>query len=168
MAEAHTKERTTAKAQTSRVNDATRAVSEGLARALANTYTLYLKTHNYHWNVTGPQFSSLHTLFETQYTELANAVDLIAERIRALGHVAPGSYAAFARLSEIKEAPDQPPAAMDMVRELAADNETLVRIAEEVNRIADEHVDVASGDIMIERMQVHAKAAWMLRAHLEG
>ncbi|HEX6980469.1 MAG TPA: DNA starvation/stationary phase protection protein [Alphaproteobacteria bacterium] len=168
MAEAHTKERTTAKARAPRVNDATRAVSEALARALANTYTLYLKTHNYHWNVTGPQFASLHTLFETQYTELAAAVDTIAERIRALGHVAPGSYSAFARLGEINEAPDQPPSAMDMVRDLAADNETLVRIAEDVNRIADEHGDVASGDLMIERMQVHAKAAWMLRAHLEG
>ncbi len=148
-------------------NDGIKDVADSLARVLANTYTLYLKTHNYHWNVTGPQFASLHTLFETQYTELAMAVDTIAERIRALGHVAPGSYAAFARLGEIREAFDTPPKAMDMVRELAADNETLVRIGEQANDVADAHDDVASGDMMIERMQVHAKAAWMLRAHLE-
>lgn len=148
-------------------NDQTKTMAETLARVLANTYTLYLKTHNYHWNVTGPQFASLHTMFETQYTELAAAVDTIAERIRALGHVAPGSYAAFGKLSEIKEAPDSPPEAMQMIRELAADNETLVRLAEKANDVADESNDVASGDMMIERMQVHAKAAWMLRAHLE-
>jgi starvation-inducible DNA-binding protein len=144
-----------------------KAMVDALAGVLANTYTLYLKTHNYHWNVTGPQFASLHTLFETQYTELAGAVDTVAERIRALGHVAPGSYAAFGKLSEIKEAPDSPPAAMAMVRELAADNEALIRLAEKANDIADESGDVASGDMMIERMQVHAKSAWMLRAHLE-
>jgi starvation-inducible DNA-binding protein len=148
-------------------NDSTKTVAEALSRVLANTYTLYLKTHNYHWNVTGPQFASLHTLFETQYTELAAAVDTIAERIRALGHVAPGSYAAFGKLSEIKEAPDTPPDAMKMVRELAADNETLARLAEKANDIAEENDDAASGDLMIERIQVHGKAAWMLRAHLE-
>jgi starvation-inducible DNA-binding protein len=148
-------------------NDPSKTMAETLARVLANTYTLYLKTHNYHWNVTGPQFASLHTLFETQYTELAAAVDTIAERIRALGHVAPGSYAAFGKLSEIKEAPESPPEAMQMVRELAADNEALVKLAEKANEVADENDDVASGDMMIERMQVHAKSAWMLRAHLE-
>ena len=148
-------------------NDASKTMAETLARVLANTYTLYLKTHNYHWNVTGPQFASLHTLFETQYTELAAAVDTIAERIRALGHVAPGSYAAFGKLSEIKEAPDSPPEAMQMVRELAADNEALIKLAEKANDVADDGGDVASGDMMIERMQVHAKTAWMLRAHLE-
>jgi starvation-inducible DNA-binding protein len=148
-------------------NDSSKTMAETLARVLANTYTLYLKTHNYHWNVTGPQFASLHTLFETQYTELAGAVDTIAERIRALGHVAPGSYAAFGKLSEVKEAPDSPPEAMQMIRELAADNEALIKLAEKANDIAEEGNDVASGDMMIERMQVHAKAAWMLRAHLE-
>jgi starvation-inducible DNA-binding protein len=148
-------------------NDSSKTMAETLARVLANTYTLYLKTHNYHWNVTGPQFASLHTLFETQYTELAGAVDTIAERIRALGHVAPGSYAAFGKLSEIKEAPDSPPEAMQMIRELAADNEALIKLAEKANETAEEGNDVASGDMMIERMQVHAKAAWMLRAHLE-
>lgn len=148
-------------------NDSSKTMAEALGRVLANTYTLYLKTHNYHWNVTGPQFASLHTMFETQYTELAAAVDTIAERIRSLGHVAPGSYAAFGKLSEIKEAPDQPPEAMQMIRELAADNETLIKLAEKANEIADESNDVASGDMMIERMQVHAKSAWMLRAHLE-
>lgn len=161
------KEAKKAGSQGVRPNDGSRAVANALARILANTYTLYLKTHNYHWNVTGPHFASLHTLFETQYTELAAAVDTLAERIRALGHVAPGSYAAFGRLSEVKEAPDSPPKAMDMVRELAADNEAIGRLAQEANDIADENDDVASGDMMIERMQVHAKAAWMLRAHLE-
>lgn len=148
-------------------NDPSRMMADTLGRVLANTYTLYLKTHNFHWNVTGPQFASLHTLFETQYTELAGAVDTIAERIRALGQVAPGSYAAFGKLSEIKDAPDSSPEAMQMVRELAADNEALVRLAEKANEVADDNGDVASGDMMIERMQVHAKAAWMLRAHLE-
>lgn len=148
-------------------NDPSKVMADALARMLANTYSLYLKTHNYHWNVTGPQFASLHTLFEQQYTELADAVDTIAERIRALGHTAPGSYSAFGKLSEIKEAPDSPPEAMAMIRELAADNERLVRLAEEANDTADDNDDVASGDMMIERMQVHAKAAWMLRAHLE-
>jgi starvation-inducible DNA-binding protein len=148
-------------------NDSTKTMAETLSRVLANTYTLYLKTHNYHWNVTGPQFASLHTLFETQYTELAAAADTIAERIRSLGHPAPGSYAAFGKLSEIKEAPDSPPEAMQMIRELTADNETLIRLAEKANETADENNDVASGDMMIERMQVHSKAAWMLRAHLE-
>jgi starvation-inducible DNA-binding protein len=147
--------------------NSSKAMADALARMLANTYTLYLKTHNYHWNVTGPQFASLHTMFEAQYTELAASVDTIAERIRALGHVAPGSYAAFGKLSEIKEAPDSPPEAMAMVRELAADNEAMIKLAEKANEIADENGDVASGDMMIERMQVHAKTAWMLRAHLE-
>jgi starvation-inducible DNA-binding protein len=148
-------------------NDPSKTMADALSRVLANTYTLYLKTHNYHWNVTGPQFASLHTLFEQQYTELSAAVDTIAERIRALGHVAPGSYSAYGKLSEIKEAPDSPPEAMAMVRELAADNEALTRLAEKANEIAEEGGDVASGDMMIERMQVHAKSAWMLRAHLE-
>ena len=148
-------------------NDQSKTVADALALVLANTYTLYLKTHNYHWNVTGPQFASLHTLFEQQYTELSAAVDTVAERIRSLGHVAPGSYSAFGKLSEIKEAPDAPPEAMAMVRELAADNEALIRLAEKANDIAEEADDVASGDMMIERMQVHAKAAWMLRAHFE-
>jgi starvation-inducible DNA-binding protein len=148
-------------------NDPSKTMAEMLGRVLANTYTLYLKTHNYHWNVTGPQFASLHTLFETQYTELAAAVDTVAERIRSLGHVAPGSYAAFGKLSEIKEAPESPPEAMQMIRELAADNEALIKLAEKANDVADESNDVASGDMMIERMQVHSKAAWMLRAHLE-
>lgn len=148
-------------------NDASKTVAETLSRVLANTYSLYLKTHNYHWNVTGPQFASLHAMFETQYTELAAAVDTIAERIRSLGHVAPGSYAAFGKLSEIKDAPEQPPEAMQMIRELAADNEALIRLAEKANDVAEENDDIATGDMMIERMQIHSKAAWMLRAHLE-
>jgi starvation-inducible DNA-binding protein len=164
MADTKTQERSRA---TAGRNDGSKAVADSLARVLANTYTLYLKTHNYHWNVTGPQFASLHTMFETQYTELAAAVDAIAERIRALHEFAPGSYSTFSRLGEIREAPETPPKAMDMVRDLAADNETLIRAAQEANKIAEQYGDVASGDLMIERMQAHAKAAWMLRAHLE-
>lgn len=144
-----------------------KAMADALSKALANTYSLYLKTHNFHWNVTGPNFASLHTLFETQYTELAAAVDEIAERIRAIGHMAPGSYSAFGRLSEVKDAPDTPPSDKAMLQQLAEDNETLVKVSEEANRVADETGDVASGDLMIARMQAHAKAAWMLRAHLQ-
>lgn len=167
MAEIKMKERGAAAPKGSGRSNQSKAMAEALAHVLANTYTLYLKTHNYHWNVTGPHFGTLHALFEQQYTELAAAVDTIAERIRAVGHITPGSYSAFGKLSEIDEAPDTPPKAMDMVRDLAADNETLVRLAEQANEVAKDTGDDASGDMMIERMQVHAKSAWMLRAHLE-
>src|SRR4051794_11287144 len=100
-----------------------KAIAEGLSRVLADTYTLYLKTHNFHWNVEGPLFNTLHLMFEQQYTELATAVDLIAERIRALGFPAPGSYSAYARLSTVKEAPEQAPSAEEMIRTLARDQE---------------------------------------------
>jgi starvation-inducible DNA-binding protein len=167
MADIKVKDKATSAPKSGRSNNQTKAMAEALSRVLANTYTLYLKTHNYHWNVTGPHFGSLHTLFEQQYTELALAVDIMAERIRALGHVAPGSYSAFGKLSEIDEAPESPPKAIEMVRDLVADNETLVRLAEQANEVAEETGDDASGDMMIERMQVHSKSAWMLRAHLE-
>jgi starvation-inducible DNA-binding protein len=145
--------------------DQRRAIADGLSRLLADTYTLYLKTHNFHWNVTGPQFSALHTMFETQYTELALAVDLIAERIRALGEPAPGSYSAFAKLSTIKEATDVP-AATDMVRILAEDQLAVVRTARSVFPLADAAHDEPTADLLTQRMQIHEKTAWMLRATL--
>jgi starvation-inducible DNA-binding protein len=141
------------------------AIAEGLSRLLADTYTLYLKTHNFHWNVTGPQFNSLHLMFEGQYTELAAAVDLIAERIRALGVPAPGSYSAFAKLSSIAEA-DGNPAAADMVRILAEDQLAVVRTARSVFPLADAAHDEPTADLLTQRMQVHEKTAWMLRANL--
>ena len=142
-----------------------RAIADGLSRLLADTYTLYLKTHNFHWNVTGPQFNSLHLMFEGQYTELALAVDLIAERIRALGEAAPGSYSAFAKLSTIKEA-DGVPSATEMVRILADDQLAVVRTARSVFPLADAAQDEPTADLLTQRMQVHEKTAWMLRANL--
>jgi starvation-inducible DNA-binding protein len=142
-----------------------RAIADGLSRLLADTYTLYLKTHNFHWNVTGPQFNSLHLMFEGQYTELALAVDLVAERIRALGQPAPGSYSAFAKLSTIKEA-DGVPNATDMVLILAEDQLAVVRTARSVFPLADAAHDEPTADLLTQRMQVHEKTAWMLRANL--
>jgi starvation-inducible DNA-binding protein len=146
--------------------DARAAVAEGLSRLLADTYTLYLKTHNFHWNVTGPNFASLHALFETQYTELAVAVDDIAERIRALGHPAPGTYGAFASLTSLKE-PEGVPSAAEMVRQLAADQETLVRTAREVLAVTSDMGDEVSAGLVTDRMSVHEKTAWMLRSMAE-
>ena len=143
-----------------------RAVADKLSRLLADSYTLYLKTHNYHWNVTGPMFQTLHLLFETQYTELATAVDGIAERIRALGERAPGSYRDFAKLSTVKDA-EGVPKAEDMIRELAADHETVSRTAMEVFKEAGKYGDEATISLVTARLEVHQKAAWMLRAHLE-
>lgn len=142
-----------------------RAIAEGLSRLLADTYTLYLKAHNFHWNVTGPQFNSLHLMFEGQYTELALAVDLIAERIRALGEPAPGSYSAFAKLSSIAEATGAPKAE-EMVRILAEDQLAVVRTARSVFPLADAANDEPTADLLTQRMQVHEKTAWMLRANL--
>jgi len=139
---------------------------EALSRLLADSYTLYLKTHNFHWNVTGPMFTTLHTLFETQYTELALAVDEIAERIRAVGATAPGSYAAFGRITQIKEA-ETVPKALEMVEQLAADQQAVARSAAAVVQAAQKLDDEVSADLGIQRMQVHEKNAWMLRSHLE-
>jgi len=138
-------------------------IAEGLSRLLADSYTLYLKTHNFHWNVTGPMFNTLHLMFETQYTELALAVDLIAERIRALGYPAPGTYAEFARLSSIKDAQGVPKAE-DMIRELVAGQEAVVRTARAVFATVEGASDEPSADLLTQRMQVHEKNAWMLRA----
>lgn len=143
--------------------DQLEAITSGLSRLLADTYTLYLKTHNYHWNVTGPQFNTLHTMFETQYTELAMAVDEIAERIRALGAWAPGSYSDYARLATVKEASGIP-SAEAMVAELAADQATVVRTARSVFPAAEAAGDEPTADLLTQRIQVHEKTAWMLRA----
>lgn len=141
-------------------------IVEGLARLLADTYTLYLKTHNYHWNVTGPMFQTLHLMFETQYTELALAVDLIAERIRALGAKAPGSYAEFARLTGIPEGVSTS-SATDMVRDLVAGQEAVVRTARALFPVVADACDEPTADLLTQRMQVHEKTAWMLRSLLE-
>ena len=142
-----------------------RAIAEGLSRLLADTYSLYLKTHNFHWNVEGPLFNTLHAMFEQQYTELATAVDEIAERIRALGFPAPGSYAQFAALTSIEEATGPVPATA-MISQLAQDQQTVVRTARAVFPIVDESNDEPSADLLTQRMQVHEKTAWMLRAML--
>jgi starvation-inducible DNA-binding protein len=142
------------------------AVAAGLAKLLADSYTLYLKTHNFHWNVTGPMFNTLHLMFEQQYTELALAVDLVAERIRALGHPAPGSYAQFARLSSVKEASGVPHAP-DMVRELVEGQEAVARTARQVFPVAERAGDQVTMDLLTQRLQVHEKTAWMLRSLLE-
>ncbi|WP_119166916.1 Dps family protein [Algihabitans albus] len=144
-----------------------KSVAEGLSRVLADTYTLYLKTQNFHWNVTGPQFGQLHSLFEEQYDELRVAADDVAERIRALGHFAPGSYVQFAELKSVAEAPATPPASDDMIRQLAGDNETLSRVARSVLTAAENAGDEVTIDMMVERMAAHEKAAWMLRAHIQ-
>ncbi len=143
-----------------------RAIVDGLSRLLADTYTLYLKTHNFHWNVTGPMFQTLHLMFETQYTELAAAVDVIAERIRALGSPAPGTYGDFARLTSIDE-PDGVPLAQDMIQQLVQDHETVTRTARSMFKAVDQAGDEPTADLLTQRMQVHEKTAWMLRSLLE-
>jgi starvation-inducible DNA-binding protein len=137
-----------------------------LARLLADSYTLYTKSHNYHWNVTGPMFTTLHTLFEQQYTELAMAIDEIAERIRALGARAPGSFSEFAKLASVREDTGSP-AATKMIRNLLADQEAVSKSARLVVEAAEKVNDVASADLGTRRMDVHQKHAWMLRSHLE-
>jgi len=138
---------------------------EALSTLLADSYTLYLKTHNFHWNVTGPMFSTLHNQFETQYLDLATAVDEIAERIRAVGAPAPGSYAAFSKRTHIQES-ESVPKATDMVKQLADDQDTLAKTASAVLEAAQAIDDEVSADMAIARMQVHEKTAWMLRSHL--
>ena len=142
-----------------------RKIADGLARLLADTYTLYLKTHNFHWNVTGPMFNTLHLMFEAQYTELSLAVDAIAERIRALGEFAPGSYREFGKLSSIPEA-EGVPAAEDMIRQLVEGQEAVVRTARAIFSLADAANDEPTADLLTQRMQTHEKTAWMLRSML--
>jgi starvation-inducible DNA-binding protein len=142
-------------------------IASGLARLLADTYLLYLKTHNYHWNVTGPMFSTLHDLFEVHYTELATAIDEIAERIRALGFPAPGSFAQFGELTALEEETGLP-AAEEMILRLLKGQETVVRTARSVLAAADEASDEPTLDLLTQRMQVHEKNAWMLRSLLKA
>lgn len=146
--------------------EARAAISKGLSRLLADTYTLYLKTHNFHWNVTGPQFNTLHQMFMAQYMELSLAVDEIAERIRALGHPAPGSYSAFVKLATVKEA-EGTLTAEAMLGQLARDQATVAKTAREIFPVADEAHDEPTADLLTQRMQAHEKTAWMLRAMLE-
>jgi starvation-inducible DNA-binding protein len=141
-------------------------IADGLSRLLADTYTLYLKTHNFHWNVTGPMFNTLHLMFEAQYNELALAVDLIAERIRALGYPAPGSYKAYAGLSSIKEA-EGVPAAKAMIAQLVKGQEAVVKTARSIFPAVERANDEPTADLLTQRMQVHEKTAWMLRSMLE-
>ena len=142
-------------------------IAEGLSHLLADTYTLYLKTHYFHWNVTGPMFNTLHLMFETQYTELALAVDLVAERIRSLNIYAPGTYRDFVKLSSIKES-DSVPKAQDMIAELVAGHEAVCRTARSVFPAAEAASDEATADLLTQRLQLHEKTAWMLRSLLES
>ena len=141
-------------------------IATGLSRLLADTYTLYLKTHNYHWNVTGPMFTTLHTMFEEQYQELALAVDEIAERIRALGIFAPGSYSRFQELTRIDEE-TRVPSAQEMIQQLVLGQETVVRTAREIFPVIEAAHDEPTADLLTNRMQTHEKTAWMLRSLLQ-
>ena len=139
-------------------------IADGLSKLLADTYTLYLKTHNFHWNVTGPMFNTLHLMFEGQYNELSLAVDLIAERIRALGFPAPGSYVEFSKLSSIIENPGTVPQAEEMIKLLVDGNEAVVRTARSIWGVVEQAQDESTADLLTQRMQTHEKTAWMLRS----
>ena len=141
-------------------------IANGLSHVLADTYTLYLKTHYFHWNVVGPMFQTLHLMFETQYIELAAAVDLIAERIRAVGHNAPGTYSQFSELSSIKET-TQIPSAVNMIKQLVEGHEAVVRTARNLFPTVEKAGDEASADLLTQRIQIHEKTAWMLRSLVE-
>lgn len=143
-----------------------KVIAEGVSRLLADTYSLYLKTHYFHWNVTGPMFNTLHLMFEGQYNELALAVDLVAERIRSLDVYAPGTYSQFAKLSSIKE-PVGVPKANEMIKELVAGHETVCRTARSVFPAAESASDEATKDLLTQRLQLHEKTGWMLRSLLE-
>ncbi len=144
-----------------------KAITKGLSNLLADTYTLYLTTHNFHWNVTGPMFNSLHDMFMQQYTELWNAVDPIAERIRSLGFPAPGSYADFAKLSSLPDAPATPPKALDMVATLAKGHEATAKTARALYPLVEKASDEPTADLLTQRITVHEQTAWMLRSLLE-
>jgi starvation-inducible DNA-binding protein len=143
------------------------AIADGLSRLLADSYTLYLTTHNFHWNVTGPMFNTLHAMFMQQYTDLWTSIDDIAERIRALGHYAPGSYAAFGKLASVPDAPAEPPKALEMVRILVKGNEAVARTARELLPTVDKAGDEPTMDLLTQRLEFHEKTAWMLRSMLE-
>jgi starvation-inducible DNA-binding protein len=141
-------------------------IAQGLSAFLADSYTLYLMTHNFHWNVTGPQFNSLHNMFMTQYTEQWNALDMIAERIRALGHPAPGTYKEFSKLASIKEI-EGVPKATEMIKHLVDANEGTARTARALFKVVDDANDQPTADLLTQRLEVHEKTAWMLRSLLE-
>jgi len=141
-------------------------IADGLAHVLADTYSLYLKTHSFHWNVEGPMFNTLHLMFMEQYTELWNALDAIAERIRSLGYPAPGTYTEFAQLTSIEETIGAPPA-LDMVRLLMTGHEAVARTARAVFPAADKAGDESTADLLTQRLQIHEKTAWMLRSLLK-
>lgn len=143
------------------------AIAQGLSHLLADTYTLYLTTHNFHWNVTGTMFNTLHAMFMVQYTELWNAVDPIAERIRSLGHPAPGSYADFGQLASVPDAPAKPPKALEMVRILVEGHEAVARTARALFAVVNEANDQPTADLLTQRLTVHEQTAWMLRSLLE-
>ena len=143
-----------------------KSIAEGLSRLLADSYTLYLKTHNFHWNVKGPMFLTLHTMFEGHYMELATAVDVVAERIRSLGEPAPGSYRQFAELSSVKEADGVPPA-KEMIKQLVEGHEAVARTARSVFPEAEKANDEATADLLTQRIQLHEKTSWMLRSLLD-
>jgi len=143
------------------------AIAQGLSALLADTYTLYLTTHNFHWNVTGPMFNTLHAMFMAQYTELWNAVDPIAERIRALGHFVPGSYADFGRLASLQDAPQTPPKALEMVQSLVAGHEAVARTARALLAVTERANDQPTADLLTQRLALHEQTAWMLRALLQ-
>lgn len=150
------------------INDKDReAIASGLSKLLADTYTLYLTTHNFHWNVTGPMFNTLHTMFMTQYTELWNAVDPIAERIRALGHFAPGSYQQFSKLTSLPDVAATPPKATRMIEILVKGHEAVARTARATFALASEADDQPTADLLTQRLDIHEKTAWMLRSLLE-
>jgi len=144
------------------------AIAKGLNGLLADTFTLYLTTHNFHWNVTGPMFNTLHNMFMEQYTELWNAVDPIAERIRALGHTAAGSFADYSKLSTLPDAPAEPPKAEEMIRVLVAGHEAVARTARGIFPLADKASDEPTADLLTQRLDVHEKTAWMLRSLLDA
>ena len=150
------------------INDKDReAIASGLSKLLADTYTLYLTTHNFHWNVTGPMFSTLHTMFMTQYTELWNAVDPIAERIRALGHFAPGSYQQLSKLTSLPDVAATPPKATGMIEILVKGHEAVARTARATFALASEADDQPTADLLTQRLDIHEKTSWMLRSLLE-
>ena len=160
------KTKASAKIEIGITKDQRKEIANGLSRLLADEYTLYLKTHNFHWNVTGPMFNTLHLMFETHYNESALAVDLVAERIRALGHPAPGTYKQYAALSSIEETAGVPEA-MEMVRLLVKGHEACAKTARSIFPAADKASDEPTADLLTQRMQVHEKTAWMLRSLLE-
>ena len=172
MAKSSSKSATTTKGGAPRINIGIgekdrAAIAQGLSRLLADTYTLYLTTHNFHWNVKGPMFNSLHAMFMAQYTELWNAVDPVAERIRSLGHAAPGSYAEFGKLTSLADAPATPPQALEMVRILVEGHEAVARTARALFPLADKAGDEPTADLLTQRLTVHEQTAWMLRSLLE-